>query len=222
MALFHRERTGEGQKLHVPMYESFASFVVNEHLQGQTFVPPTGPSGYSRLLTTNRRPYQTKDGFISVVPYTQKHWENFFEVAGAPHLIDDERFKNQTLRTENIDALYQIVSDTILSKTSQEWRVILENVDIPAGPVNSPEDLFNCPHLKAVKMFPEVDHPTEGRIRHIRVPVTFSKTPGGLYQHAKVLGENTEQILSDLGLSNKEIENLYEAGAIGAPPEKLQ
>ena len=221
MALFHRERTGEGQKLHVPMYESFASFVVNEHLQGQTFVPPTGPSGYSRLLTTNRRPYQTKDGYISVVPYTQKHWKNFFEVAGSPHLIDDERFKNQTLRTENIDALYQIVSDTILSKTSQEWLVILEEVDIPAGPVNSPEDLLNCPHLKAVKMFPEVDHPTEGRIRHIKVPVTFSKTPGGLYQHAKVLGENTEQILFDLGLSDTDISDLYKSGAIGVPSKRL-
>ena len=158
-----------------------------------------------------------------IVPYVwnKKHWKNFFEVAGLPHLIEDERFKNQTLRTENIDALYQIVSDTILSKTSQEWLVILEEVDIPAGPVNSPEDLLNCPHLTAVKMFPEVDHPTEGRMRHIKVPVSFSKTPGGLYEHAKVLGENTEQILSDLGLSDTDISDLYKSGAIGVPPKRL-
>ena len=99
--------------------------------------------------------------------------------------------------------------------------VILEEVDIPAGPVNSPEDLLNCPHLTAVKMFPEVDHPTEGRMRHIKVPVSFSKTPGGLYEHAKVLGENTEQILSDLGLSDTDISDLYESGAIGVPPKRL-
>ncbi|GIR52639.1 MAG: hypothetical protein CM15mP62_01100 [Rhodospirillaceae bacterium] len=139
--------------------------------------------------------------------------EEFFRSSRFTALIEDERFKNQTLRTENIDALYQIVSDTILSKTSQEWLVILEEVDIPAGPVNSPEDLLNCPHLTAVKMFPEVDHPTEGRMTH-KVPVSFSKTPGGLYEHAKVLGENTEQILSDLGLSDTDISDLYESGAI--------
>lgn len=215
MALFHREKTGEGQKLHVPMYESFASFVINEHLQGQTFIPPTGPAGYSRLLTSNRRPYQTKDGYISVVPYTQKHWEKFFEIAGQPNLMLDERFENQTQRTNNIDSLYQIVSDTIKTKSSSEWLELLDEVDIPVGPVNSPEDLFDCPHLKAVGMFPEIEHPTEGKIRNIKIPVSLSKTPGGFYQHSEALGASTIEILSELGLNDKDIKVLKKAGALG-------
>ena len=214
MALFHRERTGEGQKLHVPMYESFAAFVVSEHMQGQTFVPPTGPAGYTRMLTAHRKPYETKDGFICVVPYTQKHWVNFLTLTGRADLIKDPRFSNQTERTKNIDALYEIVSDNMKSRSTNDWIIALSDADIPAGPMNSPEDLFECPHLKAVDMFPEIEHPTEGRIKHIKVPAAFSKTPGGLYHHSEKLGASTNAVLNELGFSNIEITELESLGAI--------
>ena len=214
MALFHRERTGEGQKLHVPMYESFAAFVVSEHMQGQTFVPPTGPAGYTRMLTAHRKPYETKDGFICVVPYTQKHWVNFLTLTGRADLIKDPRFSNQTERTKNIDTLYEIVSDNIKSRSTNDWIIALSDADIPAGPMNSPEDLFECPHLKAVDMFPEIEHPTEGRIKHIKVPAAFSKTPGGLYHHSEKLGASTNAVLNELGFSNIEITELESLGAI--------
>ncbi|MDG1888524.1 MAG: CoA transferase, partial [Alphaproteobacteria bacterium] len=144
MALFHKERTGEGQKLHVPMYESFAAFVISEHMQGQTFVPATGPAGYTRMLTVHRKPYETMDGFICVVPYTQKHWMNFFTLVGEQNLIGDPRFSSQTDRTKNIDALYEIVSDSMKTRTTSDWLITLTDADIPAGPMNSPEDLFDC------------------------------------------------------------------------------
>ena len=214
MALFHRERTGEGQKLHVPMYESFAAFVVSEHMQGQTFVPPTGPAGYTRMLTAHRKPYETKDGFICVVPYTQKHWVNFLTLTGRADLIKDPRFSNQTERTKNIDTLYEIVSDNMKSRSTNNWIIALSDADIPAGPMNSPEDLFECPHLKAVEMFPEIEHPTEGRIRHIKVPAAFSKTPGGLYHHSEKLGASTNTVLNELGFSRTEITELENLGAI--------
>ena len=214
MALFHRERTGEGQKLHVPMYESFAAFVVSEHMQGQTFVPPTGPAGYTRMLTAHRKPYETKDGFICVVPYTQKHWVNFLTLTGRADLIKDPRFSNQTERTKNIDTLYEIVSDNMKSRSTNEWIIALSDADIPAGPMNSPEDLFECPHLKAVDMFPEIEHPTEGRIKHIKVPAAFSKTPGGLYHHSEKLGASTNAVLNELGFSDIEITELESLGAI--------
>ena len=214
MALFHRERTGEGQKLHVPMYESFAAFVVSEHMQGQTFVPPTGPAGYTRMLTAHRKPYETKDGFICVVPYTQKHWVNFLTLTGRADLIKDPRFSNQTERTKNIDTLYEIVSDNMKSRSTNDWIIALSDADIPAGPMNSPEDLFECPHLKAVDMFPEIEHPTEGRIKHIKVPAAFSKTPGGLYHHSEKLGASTNAVLNELGFSNIEITELESLGAI--------
>jgi crotonobetainyl-CoA:carnitine CoA-transferase CaiB-like acyl-CoA transferase len=214
MALFHRERTGEGQKLHVPMYESFAAFVVSEHMQGQTFVPPTGPAGYTRMLTAHRKPYETKDGFICVVPYTQKHWVNFLTLTGRADLIKDPRFSNQTERTKNIDTLYEIVSDNMKSRSTNDWIIALSDADIPAGPMNSPEDLFECPHLKAVGMFPEIEHPTEGRIKHIKVPAAFSKTPGGLYHHSERLGASTNAVLNELGFSHIEITELESLGAI--------
>ena len=214
MASFHRERTGEGQKLHVPMYESFAAFVVSEHMQGQTFVPPTGPAGYTRMLTAHRKPYETKDGFICVVPYTQKHWVNFLTLTGRADLIKDPRFSNQTERTKNIDTLYEIVSDNMKSRSTNDWIIALSDADIPAGPMNSPEDLFECPHLKAVDMFPEIEHPTEGRIKHIKVPAAFSKTPGGLYHHSEKLGASTNAVLNELGFSNIEITELESLGAI--------
>ena len=214
MALFHRERTGEGQKLHVPMYESFAAFVVSEHMQGQTFVPPTGPAGYTRMLTAHRKPYETKDGFICVVPYTQKHWANFLALVGRADLIKDPRFSNQTERTKNIDTLYEIVSDSMKRHSTNDWIIALSDADIPAGPMNSPEDLFECPHLKAVEMFPEIEHPTEGRIKHIKVPAAFSKTPGGLYHHSEKLGASTNTVLNELGFSITEITELENLGAI--------
>ncbi len=214
MALFHRQRTGEGQKVHVPMYECFAAFMINEHMQGQTFVPATGPAGYSRMMTPHRRPYETADGHVCVVPYTQRHWQNFFRIAGHPHLIEDPRFSTQAERTRNIDALYAIVADVVKTRTTRDWLDALGDADIPVGSMNQPRDLFDCPHLNAVGMFPETEHPSEGRIRHIKVPVSLSKTPGGLYRHAEQLGQSTTQVLAELGFSDREIADLQDANAI--------
>ncbi|MBT4489335.1 MAG: CoA transferase [Rhodospirillaceae bacterium] len=215
MALFHRERTGEGQRVHVPMYEAFASFVMNEHMQGRSFEPPEGPAGYQRMLTPHRRPYPTADGHICVLPYNDKHWAKFFELAERPELAQDPRFADQPSRSKNIDALYEIVGGIMLDRTSSDWQQTLEAADIPVMPMNSPEDLFDCPHLDAVGMFPEVDHPTEGRVRHLKVPVHFSKTPGGYYRHPEQLGQSTEAVLAEVGYSPEEVAALRAAGAAG-------
>jgi crotonobetainyl-CoA:carnitine CoA-transferase CaiB-like acyl-CoA transferase len=213
MGLFHRERSGEGQKIHVPMYESFAGFIMNEHMQGRMYDPPTGEAGYQRMLTPHRRPFPTADGYICVLPYNDKHWGRFFDVAGKPELTEDSRFADQPSRSKNIDALYEIVTEIMADRTSAEWLRVLEEADIPVMPMNSPEDLFDCPHLTAVGMFPEVEHPTEGKIRHIKVPVSFSKTPGGYYRHPENLGQSTAETLADVGYSETEIAALVEAGA---------
>lgn len=213
MGLFHRERTGEGQKIHVPMYESFAGFIMNEHMQGRMYDPPTGEAGYQRMLTPNRRPFPTADGYICVLPYNDKHWGKFFDVAGKPKLAKDQRFVDQPSRSKNIDALYEIVTEIMADRTSAEWLRVLEEADIPVMPMNSPEDLFDCPHLTAVGMFPEVEHPTEGKIRHIKVPVNFSKTPGGYYRHPENLGQSTAEALADVGYSEAEIAALVATGA---------
>lgn len=215
MALFHRERTGEGQRLHVPMYECFVAFLINVHMQGRAFVPAVGEAGYQRVLSPHRRPYPTADGYVCVMPYNDKHWARFFEVAGKPELTADERFRDQPSRSKNIDALYAIVAEVMPHRTTAEWIETLEAADIPVLPMNTPEDLFDCPHLSAVGMFPEVEHPTEGRVRHIKVPVHFSETPGGYYHPAERLGASTEAVLAEIGYSPEEIAALQAAAVAG-------
>lgn len=213
MGLFHRERTGEGQRIDVPMYETFASFVINEHMQGRFFEPPQSEAGYIRLLSPYRRPHKTSDGYICMMPYSTKHWLTFFELAGRPELAADERFHTMGGRTKNIGELYQHLSEIMPTRTTAEWLEALEAADVPAAPMNTPEQLFTDPHLTAVGMFPESEHPSEGKVRHIKVPVTFHKTPGGLTRHAPRLGEHSREILDEAGLSEAEINLLLEAKA---------
>lgn len=213
MALFHRERTGEGQAVDVSMFEAFTSFVMNEHLQASVFEPPLGPPGYARLLSPNRRPYATRDGHICVLPYTDRHWRRFFEIAGRPELADDARFVDMPARTENINALYGIVADVLPQRTTAEWLEAFEQADIAAMPVNTPQDLFTDPHLQAVGFFEESDHPSEGRIRTMRPPIRMSKTPPGSERPAPRLGEHSREILSEAGLSEEEISELFEEEA---------
>jgi crotonobetainyl-CoA:carnitine CoA-transferase CaiB-like acyl-CoA transferase len=215
MALFHRERTGEGQRVHVPMYEAFTAFVMNEHMQGRAYEPPLSPAGYKRMLTPHRRPYATADGYVGVMPYNDKHWRKFFKVVGRDDLVEDERFADQPSRSKNIDALYGIVAEVMPSRTSAQWISLLEEADIPVLPMNTPEDLFDCPHLTQVGMFPIVEHPTEGKFRHIKVPIHFSKTPGGYYRHPERLGTSTAAVLADVGYSEEEIAQLAALGAVG-------
>ena len=214
MALFHRERTGEGQRVHVPMYEAFTAFVMNEHMQGRAYEPPLSPAGYQRMLTPHRRPYATADGYVGVMPYNDKHWRKFFAVVGRDDLVADERFADQPSRSKNIDALYGIVAEVMPSRTSAQWIALLEEADIPVLPMNTPEDLFDCPHLTQVGMFPVVEHPTEGKFRHIKVPIHFSKTPGGYYRHPERLGTSTAEVLADVGYSEEEISQLAALGAV--------
>ncbi|MCB1743712.1 MAG: CoA transferase [Gammaproteobacteria bacterium] len=210
MALFHRQRSGQGQKVVVPMFECMSSFLMNEHLQGRTFEPPTGPAGYQRLLTPHRRPHRTADGYICLMPYNNRHWARFFQIIGSPELADDPRFNEQSARSKHIDTLYGIVAESMRARTTAQWLEVLSEADIPCGPMNEPEDLFEDPHLQAVQMFPHVEHPSEGPMRHIGVPVSFSATPGGLHHHAEPLGQSSRQVLEELGYASDEIEALIE------------
>lgn len=199
-ALFHRLNTGEGQQIEVPMFETMAQFVLADHMGGGAFVPPLGPMGYKRLLSSTRGPYPTKDGHIALVVYTDKHWRAFGQLVGEPDLIDrDPRFESQEARTRNAEAAGAYLAARLPAHTTAEWLELLHGVDIPVTAVNQIEDLFEDPHLKAVGMFEDVEHPTEGVLKTPRFPVQFSASPASVRRLAPNLGEHNEEILGAAG-----------------------
>ena len=215
-ALYQREKSGEGQAIEVPMFETLASYILVEHLTGPAFVPPIGPAGYVRQMAPTRRPFRTQDGFLCVMPYTNRHWKSFFEYAGHPELVTDPRFDSVKTRTDNISVLYGKLEELLGAKTSAEWLIALEEIDIPFAPVNTVDDLLEDPHLKAVGFFEEYDHPTEGRLRRVTSPAKFSKSTPGFQFGAPHLGEHSLEILKELEFSEEKIQELLDAGATKA------
>ncbi len=195
-ALFHRARTGEGQAIEVPMFETMAQWVLADHWGGGAFQPAEGPMGYKRLLSRTRGPYPSQDGHISVVVYTDRHWKAFTALVGCPDLMQtDPRFATQESRTQHAEAIGSFLATHLPSRSNAEWLRVLHEVDIPACPVNSIEDLTTDPHLQAVGMFETVEHPTEGTMTMARFPVQFSRTPADVRRLAPNLGEHTSEIL---------------------------
>lgn len=195
-ALHHRAVTGKGQEIEVPMLETMAQFVLSDHMGGGAFVPPLGAMGYKRLLSRVRGPYPTRDGHVALVVYTDRHWRAFSAMVGKPDLLDvDPRFKSQETRIQHSEEMGHFLKDHLPQKTTAEWIAVLRAADIPAHAVNRIEDLFEDPHLKAVKMFSEMEHPTEGRLKVARFPVKFSRTPASIRRLAPNLGEHTDEVL---------------------------
>jgi len=208
-ALFHRERTGKGQSIEVPMFETMAQFVLGDHLAGYTFDPPLGPSGYPRLLAKERRPYATKDGYVCALIYNDKQWKSFFDLIGKPEILEtDPRFADLGSRTRHIDELYQLVGEILATRTTAEWLKALDDADIPVMPMHTVESILEDPHMKAIDFFEIVEHPSEGRIRSMAVPGTWSASQPKVTRLAPRLGEHTREILAEAGLTDAEVSSL--------------
>ncbi len=202
-ALYHRERTGEGQLVEVPMLETLTAFLSVEHLGGLGFEPRHGPAGYQRLR--HRKPAPTKDGHITLLPYSSANWVAFFTMAGREDLIETLSVRDPVKRNANIEAVYAAMAEVARSKTTAEWLALCEQHDIPATGFTRIEALTEHPHLKAVGMFEEHDHPSEGRIRMAKPPTRFEKTPANIRRLAPRLGEHTVEVLQELGFTAEEI-----------------
>lgn len=219
-ALFHKERTGEGQEIEVPMFESMVSFIMTEHLWGQSFEPPKGEAGYVRLMAEHRKPYKCKDGkFLAVLPYWDNHWLTFCELAERPDLAKDERFIDMATRLKNINESYRVTGEIIALRTRQEWLDLLGDTKVPTMVVNELDELIVDPHLVETGFWHEIDHPTEGHLRMSSPPMNMSRTPASIRRHAPRLGENTIEILSEAGLDQSEIDSMLAGGEAVLPKQ---
>jgi crotonobetainyl-CoA:carnitine CoA-transferase CaiB-like acyl-CoA transferase len=194
-ALYHRERTGEGQFVEVPMFETMAQFVLADHIGGAAFVPAQGSMGYRRLLSRTRGPYATRDGHLSIAVYLDRHWREFCALVGSADLTrTDPRFATQETRTQCAEEMGRFLASHLASRTNAEWLALLDAADIPACAVNSIEDLLVDEHLQAVNFFETIEHPTEGTLRHCRFPLHFSRSPVSLQRLAPNLGEHEGEV----------------------------
>jgi crotonobetainyl-CoA:carnitine CoA-transferase CaiB-like acyl-CoA transferase len=212
-ALYRREKSGKGQRVDVPMFEHLLQIVLGEHLGGYTFEPQQGEAGYARMLAPDRRPYQTRDGYVCVLIYNDKQWRAFFDVIGQPEKFKDPRFSNQEVRSKHYPEAYAFVAEELRKRSTGEWIEALERADIPVQRMNSIADIVADPHLDAIGYWHFVEHPTEGRIRSMAVPSEWSESPPEYRRHAPRLGEHTREVLAEAGYAAPDIDALIASGA---------
>lgn len=207
-ALFERERSGRGQEVQVPMFESMVDFNLLEHFWGRAFDPPLGDPGYSRILTPERRPFRTKDGYVCVTATTDPQWARLFVAIGRPELARDPRFEKMAQRTFHFAAAFEILAEVMLEKTTAEWVAIFKEADLPNGPANTLEDLFDSKYLKGAGQFRHYEHPTEGRLVTGNPPVHYSRTPSSFRRPPPTLGEHTREVLTETGITEDTIREI--------------
>jgi len=197
-ALLKRERTGEGSFVEVPMLESMVAFNLVEHMYGGHFEPPLSAPGYPRLLNPYRKPFRTLDGYLCAMPYTDQHWKRFFIEAGESALASDPRFADISLRTQNIEALYEAAERIIATRTTAQWLDVCARLEIPASKMNRLEDLQDDEHLKATGFFETLTDPAMGTLTFPGVPVHIDGRRPPV-RMAPRLGEHTEEVLASIG-----------------------
>jgi crotonobetainyl-CoA:carnitine CoA-transferase CaiB-like acyl-CoA transferase len=210
-ALFQRGQSGEGQLVEVPMLETLAAFNSVEMMGGLSYEPPVGPPVYKRMR--ERKPAKTKDGWLTMLPYSAANWCAFFEAVGHPELIEEFGVNDPVLRNRNVGAIYEKMREISQTRTSAEWEALLLSIDVPHTSFTRMADVTEQPHLKAVEMFPVLDHPTQGQVRVARPPTRFASTPAEIRLPVPLLGEHTAEVLAEVGYSGAEIAALVDAKA---------
>jgi crotonobetainyl-CoA:carnitine CoA-transferase CaiB-like acyl-CoA transferase len=216
--LVKRATTGEGVCIETPMLESMVSFLLSEHLAGHTLVPPEGELGYDRMMSPNRKPYRTQDGYLTILPYTTRHWVRFFQICGLDDWATADKVIDAGLRSDHIDELYGKVAELAAGRTTADWMSVLADKDIPCARVNSLDDLFTDSHLVAAGMFTEVEDERIGTLRQLRSPfqVNGELAPdAGTDQHPPGLGEHTSAVLESFGYTTDEISEMRGEGMLG-------
>jgi crotonobetainyl-CoA:carnitine CoA-transferase CaiB-like acyl-CoA transferase len=213
-ALLWRERSGEGQAVELPMFETMTEFVLSEHMWGHVFVPPAEGMGAVRLF--DRRPARTKDGYVCHWIATDAQYARFVAALGHPEMCDDPRFARRAQRYRNLPAFQAFVDEELGKRTTADCIALLQAADIPAMPMHTLESLVQDPHLQARGFFRTVHHPTEGEIVSMAVPSQWSRSVPRNDRPAGRAGENTREVLAEAGYAADEIEQLIGSGAARA------
>lgn len=213
-ALYLKQRTGQGQSIEVPMFETLAQMILGDHLSGEAFVPPIGRPGYSRLLNAYRRPFRTQDGYMAVTPYSDKQFRAFFHAIGKAAEFDaDERINQHAARAQNYDVAYATLAGIIATRTTAQWTELCEAHEIPCQKVNAIEDLLHDEHLQQVGFFQDTEHPSEGRIRLMRPAARWSDADVSIRRLPPRIGEHSLEVLREAGLSEADLQDMLQSGA---------
>ena len=204
-ALFHRERTGEGQCIEVPMVDTLRAFMLVEHGSGAVSRPPQREAGYQRILTPSRRPAQTVDGWIAVFPYLDAHWETLLHEAGSPELLDDERLSREG-RQRDSSYSYAALESVLATRTTKEWLAFCAQHGIPASEMADLDEM--------VDDLPDADHPVAGAYKLIPPPVRFGTSPASVRRPAPLIGEHNREVLLEVGLTEDDVVSLEGTGVL--------
>ena len=212
-ALLTRERTGKGQHVRLSMLDAVLNFLWASDMGGQTYVDdPVSNQAAASFIDLI---YETNDGFMTVATMGNKEWLALSRAFKRPDLLEDSRFKTPQLRDQNVNERLALVQAELKTKTTAKWLEIFEKEEVPAAPALTRQEMIEHPQVTASEILVEYDHPVAGRLRQTRTAARFEGTPPGPPQGAPRLGEHNTQILMELGLSEDEIIELSECGAIG-------
>lgn len=205
-ALFHRERTGAGQHIEVPMTQAMTAFMLVEHGAGGVPQPPAGPAGYQRILSRERRPQRTADGWINILPYSKEQYDALFAAGGLRNLLGDARYADGRARMANSDFLYQQVRAILVQRTTGEWLAFCRDHEIPATPVVTLEELL--------AEQPVMTHPLAGDYRQVRPGARLAATPMRASRPAPLPGQHNHEVLREVGYSGDDIDDLLARGVL--------
>jgi len=218
-ALLWRERSGRGQYIDCSLLDAQVSALANIASNYLVVGQEAQRWGTAHESIIPYQVFRTKDRPIAIAVANQKLWVNFCRLIGKEEWIEDPRFESNPKRVENRDVLLPLVAEVMARKTCDEWMELLVEKAIPCGPVNSMQSLFADPQVLHRGMLAEVPHPTIGALRLAGIPIKYSATPASIRRPPPLLGEHTEEVLTDvLGYSSEKIATLARQGAIQGPP----
>lgn len=210
MALFHRERTGEGQKVDVGMLDCQVAVLENAIARYVTSGIVPGPLGNRHPSITPFSSFTAQDGYIIVGAGNDRLWERLCNILGLSDLVKDPRFDTNAHRTNNAKELAVILNEIFKTKTINDWLSMLEEAGLPCEPINTIDRIVNDPHVKAREMIVEVEHPVAGKLKMPGVPVKLSATPGAVEFPAPLLGQHTNEIIKEvLGWDEEQIAQVF-------------